>query len=444
MAAAGSADDASSSMQESTFLQNGDALIEKQADGVGRSPAVMVLGGSTFMGRALVERLIDRGARVCLVNRGRTYWGIKDPSRGQAARLTADRRDAETFAARLDLATRRLSGGNSGEALARWDVVADFSAYNGADIRAALAGLQGRFGVYVYISSDSVYEVSSLAASAWLPPPHPDGRGDEPASVTESCSQRPPDVKTRRRLREADSYGDGKLEAEEALSAGLADARCSGCRSISLRLPDVIGPFDDTLRLWAYWHWLQAGPLGAPPPEVQDLKGGKRRSAGDDNAVERDPPLAFVFSQDVARFIVENVLGRALPPDAPRSDAVNLGCQRQAPLPEFLGLFAVASGLTDPPALRAAKRPKTFLPSVDRPWPLSCSKASQVYGFTPTPLEEVLKSCADWFLQACEQFPKEARSSASKLPRAASAVAIKRAKLEDAPKSSSSSDSDSS
>ena len=40
--------------------------------------------------------------------------------------------------------------------------MADFSAYNGADIRAALDGLKGRFEHYVYISTDSVYEVAGI------------------------------------------------------------------------------------------------------------------------------------------------------------------------------------------------------------------------------------------------------------------------------------------
>ena len=25
-------------------------------------------------------------------------------------------------------------------------------------------------------------------------------------------------------------------------------------------------------RLWAYWHWLRAGEVGAPPPQVQSYK----------------------------------------------------------------------------------------------------------------------------------------------------------------------------
>lgn len=31
-------------------------------------------------------------------------------------------------------------------------------------------------------------------------------------------------------------------------------------------------------RLWAYWHWLRAGELGAPPPQVQSYK--RKRTSG--------------------------------------------------------------------------------------------------------------------------------------------------------------------
>eukprot|EP00930_Biecheleria_cincta_P043354 TRINITY_DN29781_c0_g1_i1.p1 TRINITY_DN29781_c0_g1~~TRINITY_DN29781_c0_g1_i1.p1 ORF type:complete len:455 (-),score=74.20 TRINITY_DN29781_c0_g1_i1:128-1492(-) len=403
-------------------------------------PAVLVLGGSTFMGRELVQRLVAKPARVCVVNRGRKYWGTDDPSNGKAARLIADRRDAKSFAHLLDLATRRLG--------TRWDLVADFSAYNGDDIRAALAGLQGRFDKYVYISSDSVYEVSAWAGEGWSPRK---GTSGDPY-VAEVDSERPADTTTQKRLRKADSYGDGKLEAEEALAAGLAEHPATS-RGVALRLPDVIGPFDDTLRLWAYWHWLHAGP--DEPPQVPDAKAGKRprrmAECSEDggkgaqggypsaSANSEDPvPLSFVYSQDVARFIID-LLSLELPRDAPVCDAVNLACEQQPDLCGFLGLLAAAAGLPSPPKLVMKAGPKTFLPSVDRPWNLSCKRMLDVYRFKPTPLADVLKSCASWFRDGCSEFPRDALRAAMKLPAGARQPAIQSAGLTCTPSSSSSS-----
>mmetsp|Transcript_76081 Transcript_76081/g.211515 ORF Transcript_76081/g.211515 Transcript_76081/m.211515 type:complete len:442 (-) Transcript_76081:88-1413(-) len=420
-------------------LQWPTAGAEPQSSSSPPPPAVLVLGGSTFMGRELVQRLVAKPARICMVNRGRKYWGTDDVSGGRAARVIADRRDGKAFASLLDEATQRLG--------ARWALVADFSAYNGDDIRASLAGLRGRFDKYVYISSDSVYEVSAWAADEWLP--RKSRSGEDPV-VAEMDSDRPADKAARRRLQKADSYGDGKLEAEEALAAGLAGHTGSTSRGISLRLPDVIGPFDDTLRLWAYWHWLHAGP--EEPPQVPDAQAKKRprRSTQDGGAVREDGeatmedpvPLSFVFSQDVARFIVD-LLDKAVE-GAPVCDVVNLACEQQPDLRGFLSLLAAAAGLPSPPKMVGKARPKTFLPSVDRPWNLSCRRMLDVYQFTPTPLADVLKCCADWFAMGCTEFPRDALRAAMKLPPAARKPAVQSAGLTCTPSSSSSSASDSS
>ena len=55
-------------------------------------------------------------------------------------------------------------------------------------------------------------------------------------------------------MKRVDSYGFEKLEAEYILKrAALANERM---RYLILRLPDVIGPFDDSGRFWAYLLWL--------------------------------------------------------------------------------------------------------------------------------------------------------------------------------------------
>lgn len=173
-----------------------------------------------------------------------------------------------------------------------------------------------------------------------------------------------------------------------------------------------------------------------------DEGGGKEEDKEDDaegqGAIPYDPQLAFVFSHDVARFIVA-LLDHTPAAGASRADAVNLGCELQPNLREFLTLLGKASGNTDQPRFAAEKRPRSFLPSVDRPWPLDWRHLSGAYNFTATPLEDVLRSCADWFEQACTDFPAEAKRAAAKLPGEASEVAMRLAGLELGGKSSSSS-----
>lgn len=403
-----------------SYFENADRLKATKTNG--DSPIVLVLGGSTFMGRETLDALLQIPARVCVVNRGRAYWGTKDPSDGRVARVTADRREKSEFAEKIDAVTTLQNE--------TWSLVADFSAYDGDDINAALQGLRGRFHLYAYISSDSVYEVSELAGAGW--------QSCSDAPVSEMCSQRPANQEMRKRLRKADGYGDGKLEAEEALAAGTGMS--THARAIALRLPDVLGPYDDTLRLWAYWHWWHAGPDNRPQVKKPTLKRRDPSQAPD----HLDPPLAFVFSRDVARFLV-HLISRRLPEFSSRAtcfDAVNLGCDLQLPLRSFLELLARQAGVKDGCPVEV-ERPKGFLPSVDRPLPLDFRKLKESYGFTTTPLEEVLRICAEWFAEACKSFPEEAAEAAMKLPPYARAPALAYSGLEMPTPRSSSSDSSS-
>lgn len=392
--------------------------------------AVLVLGGSKFMGKALVEDLLSQQVRVCTVTRGRKHWGTDDPSGGRTARILADRNDIEIFAQRLEEATKCLGR--------PWDMVADFSAFDANDISASLKGLGSQFKLYVYISSDSIYEVSAWASESWKARPAD--------CVTEDVGVRPADKDQQRKLNGKDSYGHEKLEGEEVLEKGLP----AGCRCVSLRLPDVVGPFDGTLRLWAYWHWLRAGEQGAPPPQVLSYKRKAKRARTENShggnrelevEVPPNPLLSFVYSRDVARFMVSLLMAPSPPSAAPSYDAVNLGCLEQVPLSELLCRLSAASGLQvkERPRLAPSKNPKTYLPSVDRPWPLSLGRLREVYGFEPTPLDDVLKACASFFQKGCEDFPSEARRAAKKLPADSADMALKLADLHKLPPSSESS-----
>ncbi|CAE7702404.1 C35C5.3 [Symbiodinium necroappetens] len=392
---------------DSTTFQNFEALHQEQD-----KLAVLVLGGSKFMGKAFVEMILHH-ARVCVVNRGKTYWAAPDPFAGKAARVLSDRDKGDSFAAHLREATRRLG--------TEWDCVVDFSGFCGGDVHASLQGLDGAFKLYIYISSDSVYEVSTWAYEKWKPRKRLDGRSGYETHVSEGLAVRPATKEQQEIVNNNDGYGNEKLQGEEVLLKELP----AGCKCFILRLPDVIGPCDSTHRLWAYWHWLRAGELGAPPPQVQSYK--RKRKSWDANGDEiaqapGDAKLALVYSLDVAKFLLRLVT------DQPTKavDIVNLCCEEQLQLSEFLEqLFAASGGNRKRPRLAPDRNPKVYLPSVDRLWPLSCERAREVYGFRPTPLEEVLTRCVEFFETGCAKFPDEARKAAVKLPSEPAATAIK-------------------
>ena len=125
----------------------------------------LVLGGSVFVGKHLVDGLIGRGADVAVLNRGRTASSIPDG----VERLVADRTDAEQMGAVL--------------AGREWDAVFDVSGFvmaaGGSDIDGLLDLLDGSVGAYVYTSSIMAYDQSWVGRFPWTEdqPSNPAGRG---------------------------------------------------------------------------------------------------------------------------------------------------------------------------------------------------------------------------------------------------------------------------
>lgn len=107
---------------------------------------VLVLGGTHFVGRAVVEELLAAGDHVTTVTSGRS--GAPVP--GVEARY-ADRHD--------DAALRTVLGED------RWDAVVD--TWSGAPrvVQRALRLLAGRVGHWTYVSSRSVYEMPVAAGT---------------------------------------------------------------------------------------------------------------------------------------------------------------------------------------------------------------------------------------------------------------------------------------
>src|SRR5579872_2934788 len=102
------------------------------------SRSLLVLGGSAFVGRAVVSEALQLGWTVTTFNRGRS--GDPDPA---AATIIGDRRDPAALA---DLARRD------------WDLVVDTWSGPPRVVRSSAAALRDRAERYAYISSESVYE----------------------------------------------------------------------------------------------------------------------------------------------------------------------------------------------------------------------------------------------------------------------------------------------
>ncbi len=195
---------------------------------------LLVLGGTSFVGRTLVERALARGHAVTLFSRGRTAPELFP----QAARLRGDRSTGDYTA---------LHG-------ARFDAVVDVSAYVPRHVQQAADALAGRAGRALLVSTGSVYD-----------------RARAPAEGLEESSPR---LAPERRTEEvtSDTYGPLKVACED----DLADRW--GSRATVVRPGIVAGPHDPTDR-FTYWvrRAARGGRVAVPgrldaPAQVVDAR----------------------------------------------------------------------------------------------------------------------------------------------------------------------------
>ena len=217
---------------------------------------LLILGGSLFLGRHLVEAALDRGHAVTTFTRGRTP-GIDD------ARVEAIHGDRD---------------GDLGALRGReWDAVVDTSGYLPRVVSQSLDVLADSVGHHVFVSSISVY----ADLSGRVHEDSPLAVLDDPAS--EDLQQH---------------YGALKVACERLVLERV------GSRALISRPGLIVGPHDPTGR-YTYWveRVAEGGEVlapGDPDRRVQLVDGrdlaawtveaAERRLAGVFNATGPEPP----------------------------------------------------------------------------------------------------------------------------------------------------------
>ena len=229
-----------------------------------------------------------------------------------------------------------------------FDVIVDFSSYRPGELVELINLMRGKFGLYIYISSDSVYEVCQKAQE--------DSR--------ETDSIRPTDSAESEKLNKADSYGHNKLACEEVLEDLY---KVHSFNYISLRLPDVIGPRDNTNRFWYYFIWTLIHREVGFPLMIPTWLANQR--------------LSFVYSLDIATIITETLLKPT--PDY-LNQAFNLACSEILTLQEFIVLIGNSLNIDTVSFVEGGS--EYYFPSVTR-GPVNCSKAIQVLNWKPTSVQ---------------------------------------------------------
>lgn len=168
---------------------------------------ILVIGGTRFLGRHLVEAGVARGFRLTLFNRGRT-----------APELFAD---VEQLRGDRDSDLAPLLGRS-------WDAVVDTCGYLPRVVRRSAEALRDAVDRYLFVSSISVYAEASVAGQDESAPraqlPHP------------GCEDIP------------NHYGALKAACEDEVRATYGE------RAILLRPGLIVGPFDPTGR---FTYWIQ-------------------------------------------------------------------------------------------------------------------------------------------------------------------------------------------
>ena len=182
----------------------------------------LVLGGTGFVGRRLVEILVAEGNKVTVLNRGVTPVELPPG----VDRLVADRSDPASMRSAL--------------ATSDWDAVFDISGVvkvaGGTDAGDIADLLADRIGRYVYVSSQSLYRMT----------------GEFP--WTETSPTVPPDVRT---------YGGFKAATEQAL---LTRNAANGFPVTVARPAAIYGPYNNIYDMEAamFRRLLERRPILLP------------------------------------------------------------------------------------------------------------------------------------------------------------------------------------
>lgn len=308
---------------------------------------VLVIGGTLFIGRALVTRLLERGDDVTILHRGQN-----NPFAGDTREIHCDRNDTAAIA-------RAVKGG--------YDLVFD-NVYDwqrgttGEQVLAAAAACDDNLRQYVFVSSCAAYG---------------DGldRGEDSPLAPPDC----PDV-----------YCRNKADSERALLALHTD---KGVPTTTLRPPFVYGPCNPFYREAFFWDRLKAGrPILVPGDGsrlmhfvfVGDLAEAALLAADTPAAAGRAYNVAHVRPVRQDEFV--RMLGEAagIEPDLryiPRETALRLGGQLFQP-PYYFGQYFDMPPIT-----------------------LDITRAQQELGFQPVSMAEGLRQAWRWYSSTDRERP---------------------------------------
>ncbi len=303
---------------------------------------VLIIGGTGFMGRIAVRRMLERGDNVTVFSRGT----VKPEWWNQIRHIAGDRNEREAFRAKL-----------KGE---QFDAVIDTQAYRKEDVESAIETFEGNVGRYIFISSGAVYLRGQLDFTTHCPHKESD------VDWSRIDYSYPPGQS---------DYAVGKRHGEKWLQEN------SQVPYTVFRLPAVFGPDDTTNRIW--W-WAQRA-----------LDGGEVIVPAGDHA-----PFRTQYSEDTARYWL-----RAIDLPQTANQIYHIAGPEIISPERWVQTFWRAAGhegkityvprevLNKHESLREYEavmtRAATQIPDL--------SKSERDFGLTVTPLEKWIQITVDWY-----------------------------------------------
>jgi 2'-hydroxyisoflavone reductase len=225
---------------------------------------ILIIGGTRFVGRHVVEQALDRGHDVTVFHRGRTGGGLFQARDGVQV-LTGDR-DSDLSA---------LTGGE-------WDATVDTCAYVPGQVQELADALGERAGHYLIVSSVSAYRTPERAGYT------------EDAPLAELDDPTVEDVTP-------ETYGGLKVLCERAAVDRF------GPGTAIVRPTYVVGPDDYTWRFpWWVARMARGGEVLAPGPadapaqviDVRDMAAWmvgllEQKESGPFHAASPAPPFSW-------------------------------------------------------------------------------------------------------------------------------------------------------
>lgn len=197
--------------------------------GLTNMKTAIVLGGTLFFGKHLVQDLLDHGYEVTIATRGKT----PDPFGDKVRRIQLDREQRETVKAAAD----------TGE----WDLLFDQTCYSPVEAKETMELFAGKIKRYIFTSTMAVYDFAAKRTEANF----------DPATYPFSMG-------SRREYLGLQGYQEAKRSGEAVLFQEAP------FEVVAVRFPLVIGPDDYTKRFAFHVDRVKQGlPIVAPNPDAR-------------------------------------------------------------------------------------------------------------------------------------------------------------------------------